>query len=211
MDLVFVSRRQAERWASVQGFSSSQLAEFNHLLQTALSRWIPKRSLRGSIHIDSGSFGKIYRSSLDGQEVAVKEIGQSGGSSLRSKMTEISLELCALVLVDHPHCVKFQGATVDFAAMQPSISLVFEMCSGGSLHKHMFEFCRPLSVGRKVQIGSQVASGLAYLHSQHILHRDLNTRCTSHRDDGAQGTFFSHLVFGVQEHPSQWRHDREDR
>ena len=57
--------------------------------------------------------------------------------------------------------------------------MVFEMCSNGSLHKKLFEDkenSAKISVSQKITIGSQVAIGLAYLHSKSILHRDLNTR-----------------------------------
>ena len=145
-------------------------------MKIALSKWIPKRQLSGSVQIDSGSFGKIYRSTYKNSDVAVKEIAQA--SSLKSKMKDISYELDALVLCDHPNVVHFHGAALEFVATgaQPSIALVFELCEHGSLHRSIFERRRALSVRRKVLIGSQVAAGLAYLHERHVLHRDLNTR-----------------------------------
>jgi serine/threonine protein kinase len=144
-------------------------------MKTALSKWIPKRQLVGAVQIDSGSFGRIYRSKYDDLQVAVKEIAQAS-SSLRSKIKEISYELDALVKCDHPNVVHFHGAALEFApGGQPSIALVFELCERGSVHRNIFEK-RTLSTRRKVLIGAQVAAGLAYLHKQHILHRDLNTR-----------------------------------
>ncbi len=146
------------------------------MMKIALSKWIPKKHLMGSVQIDSGSFGKIYRSTYKDTEVAVKEISQS--SSLKSKMKDISFELDALILCNHPCVVRFHGSALDFAqhGYQPSIALVFELCENGSLHRNIFEKRRVLNVRQKVLIGSQVAGGLAYLHSRHILHRDLNTR-----------------------------------
>jgi serine/threonine protein kinase len=138
--------------------------------------------LSSFVQIDSGSFGKIYRSNFRDGQVAVKEITQSstnGLSSLRSKMRDISYELNALILCDHPNVVKFFGAALEFLpnqGYQPSIAFVFELCENSSLHKYLFEKRRGLSVRQKVLVGSQVASGLAHLHSQSILHRDLNTR-----------------------------------
>ena len=145
-------------------------------MKIALSKWIPKRQVTGSVQIDSGSFGKIYRSTYKDAQVAVKEIAQA--SSLKSKMKDISYELDALVLCDHPNVVHFHGAAIEVSAygQQPSISLVFELCDKGSLHRNIFERKRTLNVRRKVLIGAQVAAGLAYLHQCHVLHRDLNTR-----------------------------------
>ncbi len=161
-----------------------QLAEFRHLMGMALSQYIPKSKLNGSVQIDSGSFGKIYRCDYDGTEVAVKEIGQStdGQCNIRTKMRELLLELRVLVQIRHPNLVGYWGTALDFPATpsrHPSLSMVFEMCSNGSLHKRIFENkenSTKLSVTQKILIGSQVAIGLAYLHSKSILHRDLNTR-----------------------------------
>jgi serine/threonine protein kinase len=125
-------------------------------MKLALSKWIPKQKLSGSVQIDSGSFGKIYRCTYKDTEVAVKEIAQA--SSLKSKMKDISYELDALVLCDHPNVVRFHGAAlaVSTGSGQPSIALVFELCEKGSLHRNIFERKRTLSVKRKVIIGSQV-------------------------------------------------------
>ena len=85
-------RRAAQQWSYRQGFSHSQIQDFEHLMKTALSKWIPKRQLVGAVQIDSGSFGRIYQSKYDDLQVAVKEIAQAS-SSLRSKIKEISYEL----------------------------------------------------------------------------------------------------------------------
>ena len=59
------------------------------------------------------------------------------------------------------------------------MSMVFEMCHGGSLHKRLFDDKEnriKLTIFQKITIGMQVSIGLAYLHSKSIIHRDLNTR-----------------------------------
>jgi serine/threonine protein kinase len=150
----------------------------------ALAQYIPKGRLTGSIQIDSGSFGKIYRCDYDGTEVAVKEIGQSndGQCNIRVKMRELLLELRVLVQIRHPNIVGYWGTALDFpttSSRHPSLSMVFEMCHGGCLHKRLFdekENCTKLSLLQKISIGMQVSVGLSYLHSKSIIHRDLNTR-----------------------------------
>ena len=174
----------AEKWAMYESFGSDQHTEFRYLMKMALSQYIPKIRLTGSVQIDKGSFGKIYRCDYDGTEVAVKEIGQSsdGQCNIKTKMRELLLELRVLVQIRHPNLVGFWGTALDFpttSSAHPSLSLVFEMCHIGSLHKRLFEEsknCAKLSMLQKITIGMQVAVGLNYLHSKNIIHRDLNTR-----------------------------------
>ena len=87
-----------------QGFTREQLVEFGHLTKMALSRYIPKSMLQGWVPIDNGSFGKIYRCTYDGRDMAVKEIGQSkdGQSAIKTKMRDLVLELRILVQIRHP-------------------------------------------------------------------------------------------------------------
>ena len=97
-------------------------------------------------------------------------------------MRELLLELRILVQIRHPNIVGFWGTALEFSpssSKHPSLSLVFEMCHTGSLHKRLFEDtgkASKLNVLQKITIGMQVAVGLSYLHSKSIIHRDLNTR-----------------------------------
>ena len=124
-------RDMSEKWAMYEGFCSEQLTEFRYLMKLALAQYIPKSKLTGSVQIDKGSFGKIYRCDYDGTEVAVKEIGQSseGQCNIKTKMRELLLELRILVQIRHPNVVGFWGTALDFptsSSQHPSLSLVFE-------------------------------------------------------------------------------------
>jgi hypothetical protein len=161
------------------------MSELGELMRMSFLRYIPKAMLLNWTQIDKGSFGKIYKCSYVGTEVAVKEIGQEDSNSvLKTRMRELFLELRVLVLVDHPCVVQFLGTAMDFpksGSQDPSVDMVFSMCHGGSVHRALFGnegsphggHMPKLSLQpmQKVQIASQVASGLTYLHSKRIIHR----------------------------------------
>jgi serine/threonine protein kinase len=178
-------RDLAEKWATYKGFFPEQLSEFRLLMKLAFSQYIPKTRLSGFTKIDSGSFGSIFRCDYDGTEVAVKDIGQAkdGQSNIEAKMRQLLLELRVLVQIRHPNVVGFWGTALEFpgtsGSSQASLSMVFEMCHNGSLHRRLFERNNsdaPLTTLQKVRVGLQVALGLTYLHSKAIIHRDLNSR-----------------------------------
>ena len=182
----FSFRKNAEGWAQREGLGQEQMKELGELMMMSFHRYIPKSMLTNWMQIDNGSFGKIYRCIYSGTEVAVKEIGQKDSQCvLKTRMRELFLELRVLVsLVDHPHIVKFLGTAMDFprtGSQNPSVDMVFAMCHGGSVHRAIFGDDKDPTNGaaaklrltpeEKIRIGANVASGLAYLHSQHILHR----------------------------------------
>jgi len=145
---------------------------------------IPRQRVEIECEISRGSFGTIFKGKLDGFPVAVKEVNNKDSRSVfQTKMREILLELRNLVQIRHPYIVTFWGTALDFPenTSQPAyVGLVFEHCSRGSVHTALFGdgygVHVQLSIGWKVQIAFQVASGLAYLHSRRIIHRDVNTK-----------------------------------
>jgi serine/threonine protein kinase len=161
------------------------MSELGELMRMSFLRYIPKAMLLNWTQIDKGSFGKIFRCSCAGTDVAVKEIGRDGSNSaLKTRMRELFLELRVLVMVDHPRVVQFLGTAMDFpksGGQDPSVDMVFAMCHGGSVHRALFgndggpQGGRTPKLGlrpeRKVQIAAQVAAGLTYLHSKRIIHR----------------------------------------
>jgi serine/threonine protein kinase len=57
---------------------------------------------------------------------------------------------------------------------------LFGRCDQGDLHKLIQEEKRKFSITQKTQIAADVASGLSYIHSLSIIHRDL--RCAEYVD-----------------------------
>jgi len=176
-----VIRSIAESWAQREGYNADQMTEFGHLMSMVSSTFIPKRKLGRMAALDSGSFGKIYKTTYDGVDVAVKQISNKGESTITAKMRELLLELRVLVRIRHPNVVTFWGTATEFPAsenseVKPYIGLVFELCDTGSLHNALFEKKMKLSLAQRCKIAYQCSLGLMYLHSKRVIHRDINPR-----------------------------------
>ncbi|OMP11309.1 hypothetical protein COLO4_03900 [Corchorus olitorius] len=125
--------------------------------------------------IGRGSFGKVFKGSVDDETIAVKrfdnKITHRGFENFRR---EVEL-LCQL---RHPHLVSLIGFCVD----QTALILVYEYVSRGSLYHHLYNKDNkdyvPLDWKRRLQICIGAARGLHYLHSgakRALVHRDIKS------------------------------------
>eukprot|EP00933_Yihiella_yeosuensis_P040904 TRINITY_DN35315_c0_g1_i1.p1 TRINITY_DN35315_c0_g1~~TRINITY_DN35315_c0_g1_i1.p1 ORF type:complete len:1075 (-),score=210.90 TRINITY_DN35315_c0_g1_i1:93-2954(-) len=117
--------------------------------------------------LGSGGSATVFRGSWNGQEVAIKKI--SGVAHL----DEMKKEIDALRRLRHPRLVRFIGACVQ----PPMLLVVTEFMAGGSLHDRIFgkRNIGPMPMLQRWSIASQIAEGLAFLHSQRVVHRDLKS------------------------------------
>jgi serine/threonine protein kinase len=117
--------------------------------------------------LGAGGSAQVYRGSWQGQEVAIKKI--SGVAHLQ----EMKKEVNALRRLRHPRLVRFIGACVQ----PPQLLVVTEFMSGGSLHDRIFGALRnpPMMPMQKYTIACHMVEGLAFLHSQRVVHRDLKS------------------------------------
>lgn len=140
----------------------------------------PKRSttfkiLRGQL-IGKGTYGRVYlgMNATTGDFLAVKqvEVNQKAAGQDRDRIKEmvaaLDLEIDTMKDLEHPNIVQYLGCD----RREFSISIYLEYISGGSvgscLRKHgKFEESVVRSLTR------QTLEGLAYLHEEGILHRDL--------------------------------------
>ena len=130
---------------------------------------------RGQL-IGKGSYGRVYLgiNLTTGDLLAVKqvEVNQKAAGSDKQKMKEmvgaLDQEIDTMQHLEHPNIVQYLGCE----RKEYSISIFLEYISGGSvgscLRKHG-KFDEPLVSS----LTRQVLLGLAYLHSQGVLHRDL--------------------------------------
>ncbi|KAI0103331.1 hypothetical protein GGR51DRAFT_253669 [Nemania sp. FL0031] len=141
---------------------------------------LPKRQttfrwFKGEL-IGKGTYGRVYlgMNATTGEFLAVKEVevNQKVAGGDKNKMKELlaalDQEIDTMQNLDHENIVQYLGCE----RKETSISIFLEYISGGSigscLRKHgKFEEPVVQSLTR------QTLSGLAYLHSQGILHRDL--------------------------------------
>ncbi|OAX84251.1 STE/STE11/BCK1 protein kinase [Emergomyces africanus] len=133
------------------------------------------RIIRGQL-IGKGTYGRVYLgiNADNGEILAVKqvEVSQKAAGHDKDKMKEmvsaLNQEIDTMQHLEHPNIVQYLGCERG----ELSISIYLEYIPGGSigscLRKHgKFEESVVKSLTR------QVLSGLAYLHNQGILHRDL--------------------------------------
>jgi len=127
--------------------------------------------------IAEGSVSCVYKASWQGKIVALKVLKinpRTHQESLRSFMQELSV----FSQVTHPSICQFFGKTV----IRHSPALVLEFVPGGTLYDYLHSRPKQASGGEVVRapdqlsrIALEVALGLAYLHSQQFIHRDIKS------------------------------------
>lgn len=145
----------------------------------AATQPVPQRQptfkwVRGQL-IGKGTFGKVYlgMNTTTGEPLAVKQVevkprATTDKDKIKDMVAALDSEIDTMQHLDHVNIVQYLGCE----RKEYSISIFLEYISGGSvgscLRKHgKFEECVVSSLTR------QTLSGLAYLHNEGILHRDL--------------------------------------
>lgn len=118
--------------------------------------------------IGVGAFGIVWKGSMSGAPVAVKEMRQSVGDE------EVEKEIHLLSKIRNPYCVRLLGIYRNESAAK--LYIVTEFVEGGDLSKVIYAAQpRSLSEEVKLKIIRDVARGIAFLHESQIIHRDLKT------------------------------------
>ncbi|KAG6814044.1 hypothetical protein H0H92_003894 [Tricholoma furcatifolium] len=120
--------------------------------------------------IGAGAFGSVYTAvNLDsGTVMAVKEIKFQELSGLPSLFTQIKEELGVMEMLHHPNVVEYYGIEVH----RDKVYIFEEYCQGGSLAA-LLEHGR-IEDENIIQVYTmQMLEGLAYLHKEGVLHRDI--------------------------------------
>ena len=126
--------------------------------------------------IGAGSFGSVYLGlNLDSKTLmAVKEIKFKEAAGLTNICSYIRDELQVMKMLRHPNIVEYYGIEV-----HPNKVYIFEeYCQGGSLAA-LLEHGRIEDEGILQVYTLQMVEGLAYLHSQGVVHRDIKPDSTS--------------------------------
>ena len=116
--------------------------------------------------LGSGSFGNVYlaRNKFTDEKVALKQIKKSSANLLSDGQIKDEIEI--LKNLDHPDIVRI----IETFNTKNSYILITEYCEGGELFDQVKN---QLSETQIAVIFRQILSGLAYLHSNNIVHRDL--------------------------------------
>lgn len=141
--------------------------------------------------IGVGGFGKVYRATWRGREVAVKAARQDPDEDITATAESVRQEAKLFSMLRHPNIIALHGVCL----REPNLCLVMEFARGGSLNRALAAAPGAAAArgGRRipphilVNWAVQIARGMLYLHDEAIvpiLHRDLkssNSECRAGR------------------------------
>ena len=144
----------------------SSISISNKLFFNDIIQYLPSKKYKIISKLGSGSFGKVYlaQNKYTKEKVAMKVIKKANKDLLSDG--EIKDEIEILKKLDHPDIVRI----IESFNTKDSYVLVTEYCEGGELFDQVRN---QLSETQISVIFKQLLSGLAYLHSHNIVHRDL--------------------------------------
>ena len=124
--------------------------------------------------LGKGAFGEVYITSKQGtqEKFATKKIDKKFARNPKAKKY-IDNEIKILKSIDHENIIKLY----DQLETSQYYFLVTEYCNGGGLSDcldyHINQYHKPFSEEVVQYLMRQIVSGIRYLHSKHILHRDI--------------------------------------
>lgn len=121
--------------------------------------------------IGSGTFGYVYLAiNLDTSSMmAVKEIRFPDSSSLSAQHKAIKEEMSVMEMLNHPNIVQYFGMEVH----RDKVYIFMEYCENGSLGALLEHGGRIEDEFYIVNYAYQLLKGLAYLHENNVVHRDI--------------------------------------
>lgn len=123
-----------------------------------------------------GAFGAVYRvvHSATGQVFAAKQRNVTHGELDNEERAEFLKEVEILRSLHHPNVLKFVGTSTNPATGE--IVLLTEYMEGGALSKWLFRTVNfSFTLQQRQVLALDIACGLAYIHSQSVLHCDVKT------------------------------------
>ncbi|EAA00057.4 AGAP011710-PA, partial [Anopheles gambiae str. PEST] len=159
--------------------------EFYDLSRTKSFRVEPKaaRIFRASDLVQGellgkGFFGQVFKvTHRVTQEVMVlKELYRVDEEAQKNFLKEVAV----LRSLSHHNVLRFIGVLYK----DKKLHLVTEFIPGGSLKELIHDSGLPLSWAQRISFARDISSGMSYLHSMNIIHRDLNSLNCLVRENG---------------------------
>jgi mitogen-activated protein kinase kinase kinase 13 len=120
---------------------------------------IPFERIRDLQWLGSGAQGAVFLGQLNNERVAVKKVKDRAEADIKH-----------LRKLNHPNIVAFKGVCIQ----SPCYCIVMEYCPYGQLFD-VLKNGRQISPALAIEWSKQIASGMQYLHSHKIIHRDLKS------------------------------------
>ncbi|XP_062115265.1 serine/threonine-protein kinase STY13-like [Humulus lupulus] len=121
-----------------------------------------------------GAFGKLYRGTYKGEDVAIKILERPENDPEKAQLMEqqFQQEVKMLATLKHPNIVRFIGA-----CRKPMVwCIVTEYAKGGSVRQFLMKRqSRSVPLKLAVKQALDVARGMAYVHELGLIHRDLKS------------------------------------
>ncbi|XP_060213665.1 serine/threonine-protein kinase STY13-like [Lycium barbarum] len=121
-----------------------------------------------------GAFGKLYKGSYNGEDVAIKLLEKPENDLERAHLMEQAFqqEVMMLARLKHPNIVRFIGA-----CRKPMVwCIVTEYAKGGSVRQFLARRQnRSVPLKLAVKQALDVARGMEYVHDLNLIHRDLKS------------------------------------
>uniref|UniRef100_A0A1I7VVI0 Tyrosine-protein kinase n=1 Tax=Loa loa TaxID=7209 RepID=A0A1I7VVI0_LOALO len=149
--------------------------------------------------LGEGAFGEVWEGTLNlgvfrgCVPVAIKTL--HSGSISTDERIKFLREANLMLKLSHPNIIKFYGV----ATLKDPIMIVMEFASGGSLLARVQNSKRPPTDADKLRYCAGAASGLAYLETVQIIHRDIAARnCLLNADDEVKLSDFGLSLLGIK-------------
>eukprot|EP01090_Pellita_catalonica_P001893 TRINITY_DN11607_c0_g1_i1.p1 TRINITY_DN11607_c0_g1~~TRINITY_DN11607_c0_g1_i1.p1 ORF type:complete len:598 (-),score=77.58 TRINITY_DN11607_c0_g1_i1:143-1936(-) len=124
--------------------------------------------------IGGGAFGEVYKGKWRTVTVAIKALRMSERSPKEKLMQDFLSEVSLLRGLRHPNVVQFFG--MSFLTSQNMSVFVTEFLPDGDLLNYLRANGWALTLPKLLNIARAIASGMDYLASNNVIHRDLSAR-----------------------------------
>lgn len=132
------------------------------------------RKLKMGEPFAQGAFGKLYRGTYEGEEVAIKILERPENDLDKAQMMEqqFQQEVMMLATLKHANIVRFIGACRKSMVW----CIVTEYAKGGSLRQYLTRrTSRAVPLKLAIKHALDVAKGMEYVHRLSLIHRDLKS------------------------------------